>query len=194
MPRVFGPLPAAVRWTRRRLPARRRTRCATRGDGVQPSGYLINLQHGMVDPDFQNLVAHSGQQLPAGGVQRLRAGIPGSAREGLVHTPASSDGGRCHARPFRASSGDTSCTAPPLGAGADAHRAGVPPVATNPSDPWSVARVRRAAGERVTAVVGNRPIPAADPGQDVPPPRSPKRIEDQRYGLTVRASRLRSFA
>ena len=39
--RVFGPLFAAVGWTCRRLQARRRTRWATRGDGVQPPGYLM---------------------------------------------------------------------------------------------------------------------------------------------------------
>jgi hypothetical protein len=68
MPPVFGRLPAAGGWTRRRFPGRRRTRCAIRGDGVQPSGYLIDLQHGTIDRDFQNLVAYSGQQLPAGGL------------------------------------------------------------------------------------------------------------------------------
>src|SRR4051794_12164289 len=97
---VSGALPAAVGWTCRRLRARRRTRCATRGDGVQPSGDLIDLQHGTIDGDFQNLVTHSCQQLPAGGLHRLRTGIPSPAREGLPGTPACSDGGRCHGSPL----------------------------------------------------------------------------------------------
>jgi ribosomal protein S14 len=112
---VLGPLLTAVSWTPRRPPARGRTRCSatTRRDGVQPSGYLIDLQHGTIDCAFQNLVANGCQQLSAGDLHRLRACIPGPARESLAPTPASPDGGRCHGSPLPwGPSSDTTCKTP----------------------------------------------------------------------------------